>query len=155
MSTGQTWQTVSTSGKATLKLAAAIGRRLKGGEVIELDGDLGAGKTVFVRGLAEGMGSQDPVSSPSFTLNNQYKTPKLTLHHFDFYRLHEAGIMRQELAEALADPGAVTVVEWAAIIEDVLPAKRLAVKIRATGQNQRQLTFKYPRNLSYLVSANT
>jgi tRNA threonylcarbamoyladenosine biosynthesis protein TsaE len=128
---------------------------MRGGEVIELVSDLGAGKTAFVRGLAAGLGSSDTVHSPSFTLGNQYRAGPLTLHHFDFYRLKEAGIMRDELTEALADPQAVVAVEWPDIIEDVLPAQRLTVRIKPTGLNNREFTFSYPASLRNLLPRNT
>jgi len=124
---------------------------MRGGEVIELVSDLGGGKTAFVRGLANGMGSQDMVHSPSFTLANQYRTGELTLHHFDFYRLTDPGIMRNELAEVLSDPKAAVVIEWADIIADVLPAKRLTVKITSVSDNRRHLDFSYPSSLEYLI----
>ncbi len=136
-------------------MAAALGQRLRGGEVIELISDLGGGKTTFVRGLARGLGSSDAVSSPSFTLSNVYKTEQLQLHHFDFYRLHEVGIMRDELAEVVQDPQAVTVVEWGDIVADVLPEQRLSVKIKVLDEDKRQFTFAYPENLNYLFPDNT
>lgn len=132
-----------------------IGHRLRGGEVIELAGDLGSGKTAFVRGLAKGMGSSDPVRSPSFTLGNQYKAGGLTLHHFDFYRLKEPGIMRREMAETLEDPKAVVVIEWGGIVQNVLPASRLTIRIKATGETSRQFSFSYPDKLRYLNPNNT
>lgn len=132
-----------------------IGHKLCGGEVIELVSDLGGGKTAFVRGLAKGMGSNDRVSSPSFTLSNQYKAGKLTIHHFDFYRLKETGIMERELAEVLEDPRAVAVIEWGGIAEAVLPPGRLTVRIRPTGETTRQFNFSCPNNLSHLAPANT
>jgi len=82
-----TLRITSESPEATEQLAEAIGRRLTGGEVIELVSDLGGGKTTFVRGLARGLGSADVVSSPTFTVSKVYKADKLELHHFDFYRL--------------------------------------------------------------------
>lgn len=148
-----TWETESTSLEATGELAARIGGQLKGGEVIELVSDLGGGKTTFVRGLAAGMGSHDQVSSPTFTLSNEYAAGKLTLRHFDFYRLSEPGIMRNELSEVLADPAAVTVIEWAGIVEDVLPAERLTIRITVTGETSRRFTFEYPTELAYLIPA--
>lgn len=129
---------------------------MRGGEVIELVSDLGGGKTAFVRGLARGMGSQDAVRSPSFTLSNQYRADNLTLYHFDFYRLDEPGIMKDELAEVLADPQAVIAVEWSDIVEDVLPSKRrLTVRIKALAANRRELTFNYPAGLAYLIPRDT
>lgn len=123
--------------------------------MIELVGDLGAGKTAFTRGLAQGMGSKDTVHSPSFTLSNQYHSQKLTLHHFDFYRLFEPGIMRDELTEVLSDPNAVVVVEWAGIVEDILPASRLTIRIKPTSENGRQFIVEYPEDLNYLIPVNT
>jgi tRNA threonylcarbamoyladenosine biosynthesis protein TsaE len=154
MSTAQTWETTSTDLGDTLKLAEQIGHKLRGGEVVELIGDLGAGKTAFVRGLAKGMGSQDVVRSPSFTLGNQYKGSELTLYHFDFHRLNAAGIMRDELAEILTDPQAVVAIEWADLIEDLLPAERLIVRLQAVGDDRRQFKLEYPDNLSYLVDTS-
>lgn len=127
---------------------------MRGGEVIELVSDLGGGKTTFVRGLARGMGSTDPVRSPSFTLSHQYRADQLTLYHFDFYRLFEPGIMRDELAEVLTDPKAVVVVEWGKIVEDVLPTERLTVSLRVTGDESRELTFSCPADLAYLMPDN-
>lgn len=128
-----------------------LGQNLRGGEVIELVSDLGGGKTTFVRGLAEGIGSTDRVSSPSFTLTNQYRSDKLTLQHFDFYRLAEPGIMRDELSEVVADAAMVTVVEWGAIVEDVLPSDRLTITIQTTSETGRNFVFSYPDKLRYLM----
>jgi tRNA threonylcarbamoyladenosine biosynthesis protein TsaE len=151
MSTEQTWQTESTGLDNTLEIAMRIGRKLRGGEVIELVGDLGSGKTAFVRGLAEGIGSHDAVRSPSFTLSNHYRADKLTIRHFDFYRLEEPGIVEQELAEALEDPRAAVVVEWGGIAEAVLPPNRLTVRIKPTSETSRSLSFSCPNKLAYLL----
>ena len=155
MSTARTWQIESTNSDETSEVAMQIGRKLHGGEVIELVGDLGAGKTTFVRGLAKGMGSNDAVRSPSFTLGNEYKANKLTLHHFDFYRLQEPGLMERELAEVLEDPNAVIVIEWGGIAEAVLPPDRLTIQIKPTGETSRQFNFSCPNNLKHLSPANT
>jgi tRNA threonylcarbamoyladenosine biosynthesis protein TsaE len=134
-------------------VARNIGQHLRGGEVIELTSDLGGGKTAFVRGLAQGAGSSDVVSSPSFTLTNQYQAGELTLQHFDFYRLQEPGIMRDELAEILTEPKFVTIVEWAGIVADVLPADRLTISITVSGEDSRQFTVTYPDELEYLIES--
>ena len=141
----------STSLETTLELAGQVGRKMRGGEVIELISDLGGGKTTFVRGLARGMGSHDAVRSPSFTIGNQYRAGQLTLYHFDFYRLLEPGIMRNELAEYLADPKAIIVIEWGKIVEDVLPPERLTVSFKALSADRRELTFSCPPKLDYLM----
>lgn len=151
MSTDLTWQTVSTSLDDTVQLAETLGSRLRGGETIELVSDLGGGKTTFVRGLAKGMGSNDKVASPSFTLSREYRAGDKTLYHFDFYRLADPGIMANELAELTDDPQAVVVVEWADIVQDVLPERRLRIVITTTGETERRLTYGYPAELAYLV----
>lgn len=146
-----TWQTDTASPEATQELAATIGKRLKGGEVIELVSDLGGGKTAFVRGLAKGMGSHDQVASPTFTISREYHADNLTLYHFDFYRLNEPGIITAELAEFVDDPKAVVAVEWSDIAKHVLPEKRLTVRLTLTGEQSRQLQFTYPLELAYLI----
>lgn len=155
MSTEQTWQTESTSLEATLQLAEQVGRRLKGGEIIVLQGDLGAGKTAFVRGLARGMGSSDTVKSPSFAIANQYHGSRLTLHHFDFYRLDDPGILQAQLQDVIRDSEAVTVIEWAEIVNTVLPADHLTVHLTPTDENIRKVRFEYQAKLHYLIPSIT
>lgn len=132
-------------------IAESIGQRLHGGEVIELSSDLGGGKTTFTRGLARGMGSADTVASPTFTISKLYRAGELTMHHFDFYRLPDAGLMANELSEVVEDPKAVIVVEWGGIVADVLPPKRLKIDIKNLGGDNRALEFSGPDELSYLV----
>ncbi len=124
---------------------------MRGGEVIELVSDLGGGKTTFVRGLARGAGSPDKVSSPSFTINKIYQAPKFTIEHFDFYRLAEAGVVGSELAELIGDPKSVIVVEWANVVQQVLPKEHLQINIKTTGEQSRELQFKCPDSLKYLL----
>jgi tRNA threonylcarbamoyladenosine biosynthesis protein TsaE len=144
MSTGMIWQTSSTSSEDTEALGELLGSRLKGGEVIELRSDLGGGKTTFVRGLVKGAGSADRVSSPTFTLSRIYKTPKFEIYHFDFYRLDDAGILSDQLAEAIQDQN-VTVVEWGDIVDEVLPKERLSIDFKPTaaGSDERRVTIFY------------
>ena len=148
-----TWQINSTSSEITEQLAEKIGKALQGGEVVELISDLGGGKTTFVRGLARGMGSHDRVASPTFTISRLYESKNLEMHHFDFYRLGEAGLMTEELSEVLHDPKIITVVEWAGIVQDVLPKKRLSITIEKTPTDGRVITFRAPESLAYLVKA--
>ena len=152
MSIDTTLRINSTSLAATENLAAEVGTRTRGGEVIALSSDLGGGKTAFVRGLARGMGSENHVASPTFTLGRVYETKnkKLTLFHFDFYRLNDPGIMAFELAEVLTDPGAVVAIEWGAVMDDILPTDTVAVTIERTGEESRDISFTYPERLAYL-----
>lgn len=125
---------------------------MRGGEIIELIGDLGSGKTTFTKGLAVGMGSKDPVQSPSFTIGNQYRADRLTMFHFDFYRLPEAGIMRQEITETLSDPQAVIVVEWGGIVADIFPKERISIHFSATGDTSREIYIRVPKSKQYLIT---
>ena len=151
MSTGQILRITTTSSEATSKLGFEIGRRLRGGEAINLASDLGGGKTTFVKGLAQGAGSRDAVSSPSFTICNQYQADKLLICHYDFYRLKDAGLIANELHENLTNPKAVIVIEWADVVNEVLPSDSMDLNIAVLGENDRELTFNYPESMSYLI----
>ena len=118
----------SRSPEATCALAEALGARLSGGEVLALDGDLGAGKTTFVRGLARGLGVEDPVSSPTFTLMQEYEG-RVLLRHFDAWMEgRERSFLADGGADAFAD-GAVCAVEWSARVADWLPRPHLLVSL--------------------------
>lgn len=125
------------------RLGENLGRLLHGGEVIELVGDVGAGKTTLVKGIAQGMAIDEDVQSPSFTISRVYETPdKIHLAHYDFYRLHDAGIMADELHEVVHDSSTVTIIEWAEIIGGVLPEDRLTITISSPTELSRRLTIK-------------
>jgi len=146
-------QIKSESSEQTEQLATRLGKALKGGEVIELVSDIGGGKTTFVRGLAQGADSKDKVASPTFTVNKIYSCPKFQIHHFDFYRLPNPGPIVNELEEVLGDQAIVTVIEWAEVVQHVLPQKRLQIVLRQLPNGDRQLTFRAPKQLTYLLEA--
>lgn len=124
----------------TKSFGESIGKLLSGGEVIELVGDVGAGKTTFVKGLAMGMGVDDEVQSPSFTISRVYNCLNgLRLTHYDFYRLSDAGIMSNELKEDLEDQNVVVVIEWGGLVSGVLPADRLRINMKMISDNEREL----------------
>ena len=123
------------------QLGEAIGRSVSGGEVLELVGDIGAGKTTLTKGIARALGINEPVQSPTFTISRVYDSPKgLRLAHYDFYRLGEAGIMGDEIREA-ADDDSVMIVEWAGAVDDDLPKDRLVVKITTISEEERLVEF--------------
>lgn len=123
------------------QLGEAIGRSVSGGEVLELVGDIGAGKTTLTKGIARALGINEPVQSPTFTISRVYDSPKgLRLAHYDFYRLGEAGIMGDEIREA-ADDDSVIIVEWAGAVDDNLPKDRLVVKITTISEEERLVEF--------------
>ena len=128
-----------------------IGRSLRGGEIFELIGDVGAGKTTFVKGLAVGLEIDDDVQSPSFTINRRYDgRDGLTLSHYDFYRLNDAGIMSMEISESLNDPKIITVVEWGESVQDVLPADQIIVRIDYLPDEGRDVELQIPESFAYL-----
>ena len=123
------------------QLGEAIGQSLSGGEVLELVGDIGAGKTTLTKGIAHALGINEPVQSPTFTISRVYDSPKgLRLTHYDFYRLSEAGIMGDEIREVM-DDDSVVVVEWAGAVDDDLPKDRLVVKITTISEEERLVEF--------------
>ncbi len=123
------------------QLGEAIGQSVSGGEVLELVGDIGAGKTTLTKGIARALGINEPVQSPTFTISRVYDSPKgLRLAHYDFYRLSEAGIMGDEIREVM-DDDSVVVVEWAGAVDDDLPKDRLVVKITTISEEERLVEF--------------
>lgn len=118
-----------------------LAKHLRGGEVIELVGDVGAGKTTLTKGIASGLGIAGPVQSPTFTISNRYSSPNgFDLAHYDFYRLSDAGIMNDELHETVNDPGVVTVLEWGDVVKGVLPKDRLTITFEILSETARRLT---------------
>lgn len=134
----------SHSPEETEAVGAAIAAHLQGGEVIELSSDLGGGKTTLVRGLVAATGSTDRVASPTFTISKVYEAPQFAIHHFDFYRLPEAGLIRHELEDVLGDPKIVTIIEWSDVVADVLPEDTVRVHIKTNGETKREITVTEP-----------
>ena len=123
------------------RLGVAIGQAVFGGEVLELVGDIGAGKTTLTKGIAKALDINEPVQSPTFTISRVYDSPRgLRLAHYDFYRLGEAGIMGDEISEAV-DNDSVVVVEWAGAVDGDLPEDRLVVKITTISEEERLVEF--------------
>lgn len=131
---------VTRSAAETEEAAARIGGRFRGGEVVLLSGELGAGKTAFVRGLARGLGV-DPgeVASPTFVLLTAYPGP-LTLHHADLYRLDARGADRELGLEELPGPRGVLAVEWAERLSFVPWTHVWRVALEHAGEDARRLT---------------
>jgi len=141
------------SEQAMKALGEKLGSLFRGGEVLELVGDVGAGKTTLTKGIARGLGISDEVSSPSYTILQAYNARDgLTLAHYDFYRLDDAGIMANELEETIHDGSVVTVIEWAKIVGGVLPAGTIHISITAPTENSRTLTIDGPAALQELLS---
>ena len=103
---------VSNSVEDTYKFAAIVAERLQGNEVLLLEGDLGAGKTTFTKGLAKALGIQSTVTSPTFTLMKSYKDGRIPLYHFDLYRVENADEIEELGFSDFFDAGGVCVIEW-------------------------------------------
>lgn len=137
----------------TQALAKQIGEVLRGGEVFEFYSDLGGGKTTFTKGLAKGLGVTDVVQSPTFTISQIHSGMRgLELHHFDFYRLNDAGVMKAELAESLQQPNAVVAIEWGEIVHGVLPDERISVTLRTLEDESRMIILAIPEKFQHLIS---
>lgn len=108
--------------------------------VIELVGDVGAGKTTFTKGLARGLEITEEITSPTFTISKVYENSRgQKLVHYDFYRLENPGIMVEDLFENLQDPQTVTVIEWADTVSEILPANHLRLEILINDDGSRTL----------------
>lgn len=131
-----------TNREKTIELGEKIGRMLEAGDVLVLDGDLGAGKTTFTKGLAKGLAIPDLIKSPTFTIVREYHDGRLPLYHMDAYRLENGGAEDLGLEEYFDSDG-VSVVEWAQFVEDELPAHFLAIHFKRTAdEDTRMLQFE-------------
>lgn len=130
------------SEQETRLLGEQLGRLVQGGQVIELVGDVGSGKTTLTKGISAGLDIKDDVQSPSYTINRTYEArDNLVMSHYDFYRLTDAGILKNELEEVFGDSSTIVIIEWADIVDGVLPEDKLTIEILATGENSRTITF--------------
>lgn len=125
----------------TEAVGARLGRLLAPGDLVLLEGELGAGKTTFARGLARGAGFKGRVSSPTFALAHVYRGRRLTVHHLDMYRLADGDPGEVGLEELLRDPRGVVVVEWPGAAAAGWPKDRLEVEL-AHARSGRRLSFK-------------
>lgn len=119
----------SNSEKETYELGRKIGADAKKGQVYTLVGDLGTGKTVFTKGLAEGLGIEEPVSSPTFTIVQVYEEGRLPFYHFDVYRIGDVEEMEEIGYEDYVYGDGVSLIEWANLIDEILPEHYTEVKI--------------------------
>jgi tRNA threonylcarbamoyladenosine biosynthesis protein TsaE len=126
------------SAEETMAKSGALGKLLQGGEVLLLEGDLGAGKTTFTKGLAKGLEVTRNVNSPTFTIIKEYQG-RLPLYHMDVYRLADSG---EDLGfDDYFESEGVTVVEWAHLIDEFLPKERLEIYIYHHGDDERKMVF--------------
>lgn len=113
----------------TARLGELLGLLALPGQIYTLNGDLGVGKTVFTQGLARGLGITEPISSPTFTIVQEYDGGRLPFYHFDVYRIADIEEMEEIGYDDYFFGGGVTIIEWAGLIEELLPDRRIAVTI--------------------------
>ncbi len=117
------------SPEETFALGERLGRESKAGQVYTLVGDLGVGKTVFTQGLAKGLGIDEPISSPTFTIIQEYEGEGLAFYHFDVYRIGDIEEMDEIGFDDYIYGNGVCMIEWANLIEEILPEKRTEIII--------------------------
>lgn len=132
---------ITNSPRETEALGERLGQIVPAGTVIAYQGDLGAGKTAFTRGLARGLGYLDPVTSPTYTIVNEYLGGRLPLFHFDMYRLRSSDDLFDIGWEDYLDRNGICAVEWSENVADALE-NALVVRIEKTGDESRRITLE-------------
>ena len=132
---------ITNSPAETEAIGAALGKILRPGTVIAYRGDLGAGKTAFTRGLAKGLGCTDMVTSPTYTIVNEYLNGRMPLFHFDMYRLGSSDDLWDIGWEDYLERGGVCAVEWSERVEDALE-DAINITIEKTGEESRRITIE-------------
>ena len=133
------------SAEETYQLGIEIGQKEKKGQVYTLVGDLGVGKTVFTQGLAKGLEIDEPISSPTFTIVQVYDEGRLPFYHFDVYRIGDISEMDEIGFEDYVYGEGVSLIEWANLIEEILPEERIAITIEKDldkGFDYRKITIE-------------
>ncbi len=130
---------ISQSVAETFECGRLLGESLKGGEILVLSGDLGAGKTHLIKGIAAGLGHLEEVTSPTFTLIHEYLGGRLPLYHFDFYRLESPDDALGIGLDDYLSSSAVVAIEWGEKFRELLPADALWITLRALDGDRREI----------------
>ncbi len=138
----------------TTKLGINLGKLLKSGDIVCLTGDLGTGKTHITKGIAKGLGIEDNITSPTFTIVNEYETGRLKLNHFDVYRVSDPDEIYAIGFDDYIFSDAVSIIEWANYIEEILPQDFLHILIEkdlSQGEDYRKITITpYGEKYNYI-----
>lgn len=143
MSSETVWE--SNSPQETFALGQRMGERVKPGQIICLNGDLGVGKTVFTQGLAAGLGITGPVNSPTFTILQVYEEGRIPLYHFDVYRIAEVEEMEEIGYEEYFFGEGVCLIEWSDLIAEIIPEGSVQITIEKNGErgfDYRKITIR-------------
>ena len=132
---------ITHSPQQTEALGSALGEKLQAGTVLAYTGDLGAGKTAFTRGLAKGLGAKDMVTSPTYTIVNEYLSCRLPLFHFDMYRLASADDLWDIGWEDYLERGGVCAVEWSENVTEALE-NPIFIRLEKVDENTRRITIE-------------
>lgn len=133
------------SPEQTFQIGVNLAKLAKPGQVFTLEGDLGVGKTVFTQGFAKGLGIDEPVNSPTFTIVQVYESGRLPFYHFDVYRIGDVEEMEEVGFEDYVMGEGVSLIEWANLIEEILPEFRTEIKIEKDleqGFDYRKITIE-------------
>lgn len=133
----------TTNAEETFKLGVKIGEQARPGEIYTLNGDLGVGKTVFTQGVARGLGIEEPVNSPTFTIVQVYEEGKMPFYHFDVYRIGDIEEMEEIGYDDYFFGNGVCLIEWAKLIQELLPKQIISVTIEKNpekGFDYRKIT---------------
>lgn len=122
----------------TIELGKKIATSLEAGDVVLLDGELGAGKTTLTKGIAQGLGIDSNIKSPTFTLVREYRNGRIPLFHMDMYRLENSDPFEVGIDEYLDESG-ICVIEWSEFIAELLPTDFLRIEIKKTGDESREI----------------
>ena len=129
------------SAEQTKALGARLAAQLNAGDVLLLEGDLGAGKSELTRGIARGLGISEPVTSPTFTILQVHMGGRLPLYHFDWYRLQSAEELYELSLDEYLYADGVSVVEWPSMAEEAIPERHLRIGIETLGECERRFSF--------------
>lgn len=135
------------SEQETLALGMELANKAEPGQIFSLEGDLGVGKTVFTKGMAQGLGITEPVSSPTFTIVQVYEEGRMPFYHFDVYRIGDPEEMEEIGYEDYFFGNGICLVEWANLIEELMPEHTIRVTIEKDlekGFDYRKITIEYP-----------
>lgn len=135
---------ISESEENTIKLGERVAKQLKKGDIVALSGDLGTGKTAFVKGLAQGFGIDEYITSPTFTLVHSYKGSGFNLHHFDVYRVSDEDELFEIGFEEYLYEEDICVIEWADLIPNLIPSHSIWIYFERTvnGTDKRRIKIK-------------
>ena len=128
--------------KETFEAGYEMGKKALPGQIYCLNGDLGVGKTVFTQGFAKGLGIEEPVNSPTFTIIQEYHEGRLPLYHFDVYRIGDPEEMYELGYEDYFYSGALCFIEWPELVEELLPGNAVKVEIEESEDGSRIMHFK-------------